>query len=119
LSSQLEVAKDGSRVGFRKETVMAVIRTTRFEVAPADVEEMIARRNALVAAVRNAFPGLTEARLARVGEQMWTDSWRWDSAATQDAALQAAATGALPEAGPAFALTRNPTAESAEIVDER
>lgn len=98
---------------------MAVIRTTRFEVAPADVEEMIARRNALVAAVRDAFPGLTEARLARVGEQLWTDSWRWETAASLDTALQAAATGALPAAGPAFALTGNATAESAEIVDER
>jgi hypothetical protein len=98
---------------------MAVIRTTRFEVAPADVEEMIARRNALVAAVRDSFPGLTEARLARVGEQLWTDSWRWETAASLDAALQAAATGTLPAAGPAFALTGNATAESAEIVDER
>lgn len=98
---------------------MPIIRMTRFEVAPADVEEMIARRNALVAAVRNAFPGLTEARLARVGEQVWIDSWRWESAASLDAALQAAATGALPEAGPAFALTGNATGESAEIVDER
>jgi hypothetical protein len=98
---------------------MAVIRTTRFEVAPADAEEMIARRNALVAAVRDAFPGLTEARLARVGEQLWTDSWRWETAACLDAALQAAATGALPAAGPAFALTGNAAAESAEIVDER
>ena len=98
---------------------MAVIRTIRFEVAPADVEEMIARRNALVAAVRNAFPGLTKACLARAGDQVWIDSWRWESAASLDAALQAAATGALPEAGPAFALTGNATGESAEIVDER
>ena len=98
---------------------MAIIRTTRFEVAPADVAEMIARRNALIAAVRNAFPGLTDARLARVGEQVWIDSWRWESAASLDAALQAAATGALPEAGLAFALTGNATGESAEIVDER
>jgi hypothetical protein len=98
---------------------MAVIRTLRFEVAPADVEEMIARRNTLVAAVRNAFPGLTEARLARVSDQVWIDSWRWESAASQDVALQAVATGALPEAGPAFALAGNVTGESAEIVDER
>lgn len=98
---------------------MAVIRTTRFEVAPADAEEMIARRNALVEAVRKAFPGLTEARLARIGERVWTDSWRWESAASMEAALQAAATGALPEAGPAFALAGNAAAESAEIVDER
>ena len=98
---------------------MPVIRTTRFEVAPPDVEEMIARRNALVAAVRDAFPGLTEARLARVGEQTWIDSWRWESAASLDAALKAAAAGALPAAGPAFALAGNATAETAEIIDER
>ena len=97
---------------------MAVIRTTRFQVAPGDVEEMIGRRSALVAAARKAFPGLTEARLARVGE-VWVDSWRWESAANLDAALQAAATGALPEAGPAFALTWNATVESLQIVDER
>ena len=98
---------------------MAVVRTVRFEVAPADVKEMIARRNALVAAARSAFPGLTQARLARVGEDAWTDSWRWKSAASMDAAVQAVATGALPEAGLAFALIRNVTGESAEIVDER
>ena len=98
---------------------MAIIRTTRFEVAPADVEKMIARRNALVAEVRNAFPDLTEARLAQVGERVWIDSWRWESAASMDAAVQAVATGALPAAGPAFALTANAAGESAEIVDER
>jgi hypothetical protein len=103
----------------RRGAMAAVIRTTRFEVAPGDVQEMIARRNALVAAVRRAFPGLTEARLARVGEKAWTDSWRWDSAASLDAALHAAATGALPEAGRAFALAGNATAESGEIIDER
>ena len=97
---------------------MAVIRTTRFEAAPSDVENMIERRNTLVAAVRNTFPGLTEARLARVGERVWIDSWRWDSTASLEAALKAAATGALPEAGPAFALTGNAIAETAEIVDE-
>ena len=98
---------------------MAVIRTVRFEVAPTDVEEMIARRNALVTEVRNAFPDLTEARLARAGERVWIDSWRWESAASMDAAVRAVATGALPAAGPAFALTENQAGESAEIVDER
>lgn len=99
--------------------MMALIRTTRFDVPTADADEMIARRNALVAAVRKAFAGLTEARLARAGEQAWIDSWRWDSAASLDAALKAAATGALPEAGAAFALATNITAELAEIIDER
>jgi len=98
---------------------MAIIRTTRFEVEPADMEEMIARRNALVAEVRSAFPDLTEARLARASERVWIDSWRWESAASMDAAVRAVATGALPAAGPAFALAGNATGESAEIIDER
>lgn len=83
---------------------MPVIRTIRFEVQPEDEEEMITRRNALVAAVRSGFPGLTEARLARAGEQVWLDSWLWESSASMDAAVQAVGAGSLPEAGPAFAL---------------
>jgi hypothetical protein len=56
---------------------MAVIRTTRFTVDPTDVDEMIAKRAELIAAVRAAFAGLTEARLARVDEKTWVDAWRW------------------------------------------
>jgi hypothetical protein len=98
---------------------MPVIRTIRFEVPPGDVEEMIRRRNALVAAVRSGFPRLTEARLARAGDRVWIDSWRWESPASMDAALKAVGAGSLPEAGPAFALIGNVTAETAEVVDER
>ena len=98
---------------------MPVIRTIRFEVQPEDVEEMITRRNALVAAVRSGFPGLTEARLARAGDRVWLDSWLWESSASMDAAVQAVGAGSLPEAGPAFALIGNVIAETAEVVDER
>ena len=98
---------------------MAVIRTTRFEVTPSDVEEMVARRNAVIEAVRKSCPGLTAARLARIDEEVWVDEWRWDSPASMEAALAAAGSGRLPEAGPAFALTRNSSAEVAEVIDER
>ena len=98
---------------------MAIIRTTRFEVAPADAEQMIARRSTPVAAARNAHPGPTEARLARAGGQVRAGSWRREPAASPEAALPAAATGAPPEAGPAFAPTGNARAEPAEIADER
>ncbi|MCW2913714.1 MAG: hypothetical protein JWN52_1782 [Actinomycetia bacterium] len=96
---------------------MPVIRITRFVVQPADVELMLARRTDLITSVRAAYPGLTEARLARLDDQTWIDTWRWDSAATAQAALAGAP--ALPEAAAAFSLTRDATAEQADIVDER
>jgi quinol monooxygenase YgiN len=96
---------------------MAVIRITRYSVDPADTEELLTRRAALISAVRAAFPGLTEARLARLDEQTWVDIWRWDSAEHAQAAFSAAP--ALPEAQAAFAFAKDATAEQAEIVDER
>lgn len=98
---------------------MAIMRTTRFDVPVSDADEMITRRNVLVAAVRKACPGLTEARLTQAGDETWIDAWRWDSTASLDAAQKAAASGALPEAAAVFGLATNMTAESAEIVDER
>ena len=96
---------------------MAVPRLTRFRVDPADANEMLARRNALVAAVRDTFSGLVEARLGKVDDETWVDMWRWQSLADAEAALANAA--ALPQAAAAFALARDITAENAEVVDER
>jgi hypothetical protein len=95
---------------------MAVYRLVRFTIDPADTEEMLATRVALVAATRDAFPGLTEARLAKVDET-WIDMWRWDSLARAQAAIEGAP--ALPEAGAAFSLIKDVTADFAEIIDER
>jgi hypothetical protein len=96
---------------------MAMIRTARFTTDAAQAGEMLARRAELIRVVREAFPGLTEARLARLGEDSWVDIWRWESAAS----MQTATAGAhdLPETAAAFALTRNLTAEDAEVIDER
>ncbi len=96
---------------------MAIIRTTRFKADPARAEEVIARRAELIYAVRAAFAGLAEARLARVSEDTWVDMWRWDSPASMQAALAGAP--ALPEAAVAFSLARDVTAENAELIDER
>jgi hypothetical protein len=96
---------------------MAVIRTTRFKADPARAEEVIAIRAELISAVRAAFAGLAEARLARVSEDTWVDMWRWDSSASMQAALAGAP--ALPEAAAAFSLARDVTAENAELIDER
>lgn len=96
---------------------MAVIRFTRFHADPAATEEIIAKRAALIAAIRDAFPGLGETRLTKLDDDAWIDVWRWDSLAS----LEAAAAGApdLPETKAAFALVRDPSAETAELVDER
>jgi hypothetical protein len=98
---------------------MAVIRTTRLEVAPENAGELLARRAALITAVRAAHPGLTGTRLARVDERTFVDTWRWDSATSLHRALDAVSE--IPEAGPAFALAEATTVdvEQADVVDER
>jgi len=96
---------------------MAIIRTTRFTADPAQAEEIIARRAELISAIRAGFAGLTETRLTRVGDDTWVDMWRWDCAASMQAALAGGPT--LPEAAAAFSLTRDVSAENAELIDER
>ena len=96
---------------------MALIRTVRFKVAPADADAMLARRAELLDAVRAAFSGLTEARLIRIDEETWLDAWRWASAEDMRTALEGAPT--LPAAGPAFALTRDLASEHGDVVDEK
>ena len=96
---------------------MAVLRLTRFKIDPADTEEMLAKRAALIAAIRDGFPGLTDTHLAKLDDESWIDVWRWDSSTSMQAALDGAPT--IPEAGAAFAVTNGVTAESADVVDER
>ena len=98
---------------------MTVLRIDRFTVDPTNAEEMLARRNALVTATRDAVPGLLEARLARADDQTWIDIWRWDTLANAQAAAQRAQAGGIPEAGAAFQLAHIVTTEFTELVDER
>ena len=98
---------------------MAVIRMDRFKADPAATDELISARNALVTAVRNATPGLLQARLTRVDDETWVDMWYWDTRAHAQAAVALAQAGQLPEAGAAFALTTDVTTEFTELVDER
>jgi hypothetical protein len=95
---------------------MAVVRNHRYTIDPADLDELIARRAVLIAAIRAAYPGLTEARLTRLEDGTFTDVWRWDSAEHMQAALAAMP---IPEARAAMSLTRDATAVNGEIVDER
>ena len=98
---------------------MTVLRIDRFTVDPTNAEEMLARRNSLVTAVREAVPGLLEARLARADDQTWIDIWRWDTLANAQAAAQLARSGGIPEAGAAFQLAHVVTTEFTELVDDR
>jgi hypothetical protein len=66
---------------------MAVSRTHRYAVDPADLDQLIARRATLIAAVRAAHPSLTQTRLTRLEDGTCTDVWRWDSAEQMRAAL--------------------------------
>jgi quinol monooxygenase YgiN len=95
---------------------MSLISVTRFQADPADAEQVKARHAALVTAIRSTVPGLTEARLGRLNDETWVGIWRWDSAASLQAARQVApATAAATEA---FALARDVTAEDIEILAE-
>ena len=61
---------------------MAVLRLDQFTIDPADTGELLTRHGALVAAAKDAFPGLIEAQLVKVDDQTWLDVWRWDSLAS-------------------------------------
>lgn len=98
---------------------MAVLRIDRFVINPHDASELVNRRNALVAAVKDAVPGLLETRLVRVDDSRWMDMWRWDTLANAQAAASRAQAGGFPQAAAAFELTRDVVTEFTEIVDER
>ena len=96
---------------------MPVIRLVRFTVEPSRATDMIARRADLVAATRQLYPGLIEARLTRVDDRTWLDLWRWESMSNAEAAIRGA--HEIPGATAAFELTADLSAEFVEIVDER
>ena len=95
---------------------MAVAKTHNYTVGPADLDELLARRGALITAVRAAYPGLTGTQLTRLEDGTFTDTWRWDTAERMRAARPATE---LPEARAAMSLVRDHTARNGEIVDER
>lgn len=96
---------------------MSIVRTHRYSVDPADLQELISRRATLIEAIRAAHPGLAETRLTRHEDGTFTDVWRWHSAAQMGAAF--ASLPNLPQARAAMALTRDAVAVNGEIIDER
>ena len=95
---------------------MTVTRTHHYAVGEADLDELLARRAALITAVRAAYPGLTGTQLTRLEDGTFTDTWRWDTAERMRAARPATE---LPEARAAMSLVRDHTARNGEVVDER
>jgi hypothetical protein len=93
---------------------MTVLRLDRFTIDPADSEELRSRHAALVAAAKDAFPGLLGVELAQVDDQTWIDVWRWNSLASAQAAVAGAPS--IPQAGAAFSITKDLTVEFAEVV---
>ncbi len=95
---------------------MTVVRTHRYVVDAADIEELCARRAALIAAVRANYSGLTRTVLTRLEDGTYTDSWYWDSG---DHKRAAAPVPTMPEAGAALALVHERTDEDGEVLDAR
>ena len=94
---------------------MAVLRLDQITIDPIDTGELLTRHAALVAAAKDAFPGLIQVQLAKVDDQTWIDVWRWDSFASAAAAVSGAQ--AIPEAAAAFSVTKSITVEFVEVVD--
>jgi hypothetical protein len=53
---------------------MALVRTHHYTVDPADLPELLARRAAVIAAIRAAHPGLSHTRLTRLDDGTFTDA---------------------------------------------
>src|SRR5262249_25643819 len=99
-----------------RDPLMGVARIHHYTVEPADVAELLARRAALITAVRAAYPGPAGTQLTELEDGSFTDSARWDTAEHMRAASPVTS---LPEARAAMSLTRDHTARNGEIVDER
>lgn len=95
---------------------MSVLRIVRYKTDPENAQEMLAARETLIKKVREDFPGLYEARLAKIDDETYIDVWRWEEMANVQAAIAAVPT--MPEAGAAFKYTRDTVADFAEVIAE-
>ena len=96
---------------------MADIRIHRYRVEPERLDEFVARRSELIAAMRAKHPGLVETRLIDLGDGNYVETWRWSSPAEMGAAFADVAN--IPEVPAAMSLTQNRSADDGSIIDER
>ena len=96
---------------------MTTLELARYRVDPREADELQARWQAAVTAIRTRFPGLVTARLTRLSDDTFLDVWEWES---RDAALAAAdGAPAVPEAAEMFSLiVEPPTMEHGEIIQQ-
>ncbi|WP_345475554.1 antibiotic biosynthesis monooxygenase [Actinoallomurus oryzae] len=90
-----------------------VVVITRFKVDPANIEELKAKHDSLVSALRPVASGPREAELGRVDDQTWAVVWRWDTAEQLRTAQQNAQS--VPEVAAAFALISDVSGEAVEV----
>ena len=96
---------------------MAVFELARFTVDPANIEKLLAGRDQMIAAIRETFPGLIAASLARLDERAWIDVWQWESLEAAKAGAEGAPS--VPEAAAMFGLIDEVLAmEHAEILHQ-
>jgi len=96
---------------------MTVVRAHIYTIAPADLDELIAQRATLIDAIRAAHPGLTAARLVRLEDGTYSDTWHWDTPEHMSAAF--AALPGIPQARATMSLTKDNTAQNGRLIDER
>jgi quinol monooxygenase YgiN len=96
---------------------MSVITVTRFTVDPSNAAALRDAHAALVTAMKQADTGLLETWLGRIGEAEWAAVWRWDRAASLQAARENLPAPELAQA--AFALAGPPAVDEIHVVDER
>ena len=96
---------------------MSTLELARFTVDPAVVDEMLATRPGLAAALRAHCRGFRRLYLSRLDERTWLDVVEWED---RQAAEEAAVTVMnLPECKQMFAFIDNVVSmEHAEVVDE-
>jgi hypothetical protein len=94
---------------------MSAYEFARYRVEPEQEPVLLDRWPAAVAAIRDRFPGLVDARLARLDDGMWMDVWEWES--LEAARTAAAGAPSIPEAAAMFAVIAEPLAmEHGEVV---
>ncbi|WP_147942127.1 hypothetical protein [Microbispora sp. CSR-4] len=96
---------------------MSAVRSHRYSVPEADLEEFLARRTSLIATIGEGHPGLIRTVLVQLEDGTYTDTWHWESGEQMGAALAALPT--FPEAPLTMALTKDATALNGRVIDER
>jgi hypothetical protein len=95
---------------------MTAIRTHIYKVSDTDLESLIENRSILISKIRESHPGLTEARLVRLDDGTYSDTWHWASFEEMGAAL--ASIGSYPEAPAAMRFVRENAAQNGTVVHE-